>query len=62
MARRPENGPKYRMSRPRDGRQHPGGDLHSYGRALLEAYSRTAAADALAVLDDRSTGRGPTDR
>lgn len=36
-------------------------DLHSYGRALLEAYSRTAA-DALAVLDDRSTGRGHTDR
>lgn len=36
-------------------------DLHSYGRALLEAYSRTAS-DALAVLDGRSTGRGPTDR
>ena len=36
-------------------------DLHSYGRALLESYSRTAAA-ALAVLDDRSTGRGRTDR
>lgn len=35
-------------------------DLHDYGRALLEAYSRTADA-ALAVLDDRSTGRGPTD-
>lgn len=43
------------------GRQHPSGDLHDYGRALLEAYSRTAA-DALAVLDDRSTGRGHTDR
>lgn len=36
-------------------------DLHSYGRALLEAYSRTAA-DALAVLDDRSAGRGHADR
>jgi len=36
-------------------------DLHGYGRALLAAYSRTADA-ALAVLDDRSTSRGPTDR
>lgn len=36
-------------------------DLHAYGRALLEAYSRTADA-ALAVLDGRSTGRGHTAR
>lgn len=36
-------------------------DLHGYGRALLEAYSRTADA-ALAVLDDRLESRGCTSR
>jgi len=61
MARRPENGPKYRMSRPRDGRQRPGGDLGQHDGAFAGEDAGTADA-ALAVLDDRSTGRGHADR